>query len=249
MLLAVDVGNTNITFGFFQGKLLKKQFDIPTQKYNKKILTKKIKGVSSLFSSVICSVVPNLTKNLQQDLKLLGGRKPYIIGRDLKVPLKNRYRLPKQVGQDRLVSAYAASYIYGYPAIIVDSGTAITLDVVSKNNAYLGGLIFPGLEMSLSALHEKTALLPQVKLTLPKALIGRDTQNSILSGVVFGTATLIYALSLKIGKLLGKNTQIIGTGGSIALIKRYLPTGIIIDQRLTLKGINLIYEHEIKNRF
>lgn len=245
MLLTIDIGNTNITGGIFVGKKLKYQFDIATKTYTKTKLVKKLSAYSEISASIICSVVPRLTKVIQRDLKLLYGRNPYIIGKDLIVPIKNRYRMPKQVGQDRLVNAYAAARLYGSPLVVIDSGTAITFDAVSKEQAYLGGLIFPGMNISLEALKEKTALLPQVKLHPPGKLIGKDTKNSILSGVVFGTAALSKELAGRIKHLLGKNTRIIGTGGNISLIQKYSQMTIKINRELTLVGIRLIYEHEI----
>lgn len=246
MLLAVDIGNTNISLGIFTGQKLKKQFDIATQAYKLKDLAKRLRLVPKISAVIICSVVPKLTRTIQLDIKLLTGKNPCIIGKDLIVPIENRYHLPRQVGQDRLINAYAASHLYGCPLVAIDSGTAITFDVISKKGAYLGGLIFPGMNISLAALKEKTALLPQVKLELPHALIGRDTKNSILSGVVFGTAALAGELASKIKKQLGKNTRIIGTGGNIALIKKYSGLEIKIDPNLTLTGLNLIYKNEIK---
>jgi len=245
MLLAVDIGNTNITAGIFVAGKLKHQFDISTKTYKKTALTKKLRVYSKISDSVICSVVPKLTWVMQHDLKLFLGRNPYIIGKDLIVPIENRYRIPKQVGQDRLVNAYAASNFYACPLIVLDSGTAITFDVISKDRAYLGGLIFPGMNISLEALKEKTALLPQVKLQRPKVLIGRDTKNSILSGVVFGTASLSKELVNKIKQRIGRQAMVIGTGGNINLIKKYSDTAIQIDTNLTLKGINLIYENKL----
>ncbi|MBU4251921.1 MAG: type III pantothenate kinase [Candidatus Omnitrophica bacterium] len=245
MLLAIDIGNTNISGGIFSGEKLKHQFDIATKSYKKTALAKKLKAYPGISASIICSVVPKLTRVIQRDLKLLYRRNPYIIGKDLLVPLENRYRLPQQVGQDRLVNAYAASSFYTGPLIVIDSGTAITFDVISKDRAYLGGLIFPGMNISLEALKEKTALLPQVKLEQPKMLIGRDTKNSILSGVVFGTAALSKELAARIKQYLGKNAKIIGTGGNISLIKKYSGMKIKIHKDLTLIGIKLIYENEI----
>ena len=245
MLLAIDIGNTNISGGIFVGEKLKCQFDIATKTYKKVQLLKKLRAYPEISASIICSVVPNLTRVIQRDLKLFYGRTPYIIGKDLIVPIENRYRIPKQVGQDRLVNAYAASSLYVSPLIVIDSGTAITFDAISKDRAYLGGLIFPGMNISLEALKEKTALLPQVKLQQPKMLIGRDTKNSILSGVVFGTAALSKELAARIKQSLGKNVRIIGTGGSIFLIKRYSGMKIEINRDLTLIGIKLIYENKI----
>ena len=246
MLLTIDIGNTNISAGIFVGKKLKYRFDIVTKTYKETELVKKLRAYPEISASVICSVVPKLTRVIQRNLKLLYGRNPQIIGKDLIVPIENRYRIPKQVGQDRLVNAYAASNLYTGPLIVIDSGTAITFDVISKDRAYLGGLIFPGMNISLEALKEKTALLPQVKLQPPEMLIGRDTRNSILSGVVFGTAALSKELAARIKQSLGKNTRIIGTGGNISLIKRYSGMKIEIIRDLTLIGIKLIYQDNSK---
>ncbi|MCX5698768.1 MAG: type III pantothenate kinase [Candidatus Omnitrophica bacterium] len=245
MLLTIDVGNTNISGGIFVGGKLKYQFDIVTKTYKKTELAKKLRAYPEISASIICSVVPKLTRVIQRDLKLFYGRNPYIIGKGLIVPIENRYRVPKQVGQDRLVNAYAASNLYAGPLIVIDSGTAITFDVISKDQAYLGGLIFPGMNISLEALKEKTALLPQVKLQQPKMLIGRDTKNSILSGVVFGTAALSKELATRIKQYLGKNARIIGTGGDISLIKRNSGMKIKINRNLSLIGIKLVYENTI----
>ncbi|MDD5505534.1 MAG: type III pantothenate kinase [Candidatus Omnitrophica bacterium] len=247
MLLAIDVGNTNISCGIFKGPRLIKQFDIPASSCFKTNLIKNLKKTPKISSSIVCSVVPIKTKLILRDLKLLIGRKPYIIGKDLSVPIKNLYLRPKQVGQDRLVNAYAASAFYGSPLIVIDSGTAITFDVISKNNAYLGGLIVPGMDISLQALKEKTALLPEVKLAEPQTLVGNETKNSILSGVVFGTAELCYGLARRIRQRLGKRALVIGTGGNIRLINKYSKLRMKIDRDLTLKGINLIYNHEIRD--
>jgi type III pantothenate kinase len=245
MLLTIDIGNTNISSGIFVGKKLKYQFDIATKTYKKSKLIKKLRAYPGISASIICSVVPKLTLTIQHDLKLLTDSNPHVIGKDLIVPIENRYHIPKQVGQDRLVNAYAASNLYTTPLVVIDSGTAITFDVISKNRAYLGGLIFPGMKISLEALKEKTALLPGVKLHPPKMLIGRDTKNSILSGVVFGTAALSKELAARIKHYLGKNTQIIGTGGNISLIKKYSGMNIEINRNLTLIGIRLIYENSM----
>ncbi|MBU0547815.1 MAG: type III pantothenate kinase [Candidatus Omnitrophica bacterium] len=248
MLLAIDIGNTNISCGIFKGSRLTKQFDIPTKACFKTCFAKKLKNTSSICASVICSVVPEQTKAILCNLKSLTGKAAYIIGKDLTVPIKNLYHKPKQVGQDRLVNAYAASLFYQAPLIIIDSGTAITFDVISKNRAYLGGLIVPGMEISFKALKEKTALLPQVKLASPRMLIGSDTKNSILSGIVFGTADLCQGLIKRIKQRFGRAVLVIGTGGNICLIKKYSKLHMRIDKQLTLKGINLTYRHEIKKR-
>jgi len=157
--------------------------------------------------------------------------------------IKNLYRRPRQVGQDRLVNAYAGLKIYGAPLVIVDFGTAVTFDAVSKHREYLGGMILPGLKISLSTLHEKTALLPKIRLARPPEFIGRDTRRSMLSGIIFGFAGLTDKLAQELRKALGNNTKIIGTGGDINLIYRYCKSIDIIDAELTLKGLRLTYEN------
>jgi len=245
MLLAIDIGNTNIKSAIFKGKKIIKQFDLPLKSYSKSKFAKKLASSRTISDTAICSVVPKLTGIIKHDLKLLTGKTPYIIGKDLTVPMKNFYRNPKQLGQDRLAGAYAACNLYPAPLIVIDSGTAITFDVISKNRSYLGGLIFPGMKAALDALREKTALLPQVKLQRPRTLIGRDTKTSILSGIVFGIASLSQGVVNRIKQRIGKGALVIGTGGNIDLIKKYSGIGIKIDPDLTLKGINLIYGNKI----
>lgn len=192
--------------------------------------------------SIICSVVPTVTGILASDLEKILSIRPYIIGKDLKVPIKNLYRKPKQVGQDRLVNAYAGVKLYGLPVIVIDFGTAITFDAISKESEYLGGMILPGLQISLDVLHERTALLPKVKLNKPNGFIGKDTKNSMLCGIIYGFASLTDDLSERIKFKIGRNAKVIGTGGNINLIKKYCRNIDIIDRDLTLKGLRSIYK-------
>jgi len=240
MLLAADIGNTNITFGIFQDKRLVRRFNIPARSYGLKKL-KGLLGKNDVDDSIICSVVPQLTRVLKKDLKKILPERPLIIGKDIKVPLVNRYRNPAQVGQDRLVNAYAGIMLYGAPLVVVDFGTAVTFDVVSKDKEYLGGFILPGLEISLDALAQRTALLPSIKLGKPKEFIGGDTKSSMLSGIVYGFAALTDDLVIRIKKKIGKNTKVIGTGGNINLIGTYCRKFDKIDRNLTLKGSNFLF--------
>ena len=240
MPLAIDIGNTNIDFGIFRGTKIIKKFFIPTDTYRLKAIKNKLTHFN-IDNLIICSVVPKATKVLEKDLKRLLGIRPYIIGKDIKVPIKNLYRRPRQVGQDRLVNAYAGVRLYGAPLIVIDFGTAITFDVISRNKEYLGGMILPGLEISLDALFQRTALLPKIKLNKPKEFIGRDTKDSILSGVVYGFAALTDDLAERIKNKIGKSAKVIGTGGNISLIGKYCKQIDKIDKDLTLKGLNLIY--------
>jgi type III pantothenate kinase len=171
----------------------------------------------------------------------LRGVRLYNIGKEIKVPLVNRYRNPAQVGQDRLVSAYAGLALYGAPLIIADFGTAVNFDIISKKGEFLGGLILPGLRTALQALAQKTALLPEVQLKPPRELVGRDTQNGMLSGIVHGYACLTNELCRKLKKQLGKNTGVVATGGDSGLIAKYVKTFSALERNLTLKGLNLLF--------
>ena len=242
MLLAVDIGNTNIALAVFKGSKIIKNFFIPTKKYG--ILSLKRKLIGFLIDEgIVSSVVPQVSRILEKDLKALISKEPFILGKNIRAPIKNLYRKPKQVGQDRLVNAYAGIRFFGVPLVVVDFGTAITFDIISKHKEYLGGMILPGLNISLEALNQKTALLPKIKLDNPHEFIGRDTKNSMLSGIIYGFAALTDALIEKIKQKTDKNTKIIGTGGNIHLISKYCKNFDKIDADLTLKGLSLIYEN------
>lgn len=239
MLLTIDIGNTNITFGLFKSSKLFRVFNIPTKSYNIGELKKKL-GKVKFSDTIICSVVPKSTHLLSSDLRRLTKIRPCVVGRDIIVPIKNCYRKPKQVGQDRLVNAFAGVKLYGSPLVVVDFGTAVTFDVISGKGEYLGGMIIPGLGVSLDALSKYTALLPRVKLESPREFIGRDTKNSMLSGVVYGYAALCDDLSARIKLKVGVKAKIIGTGGGVGLIGKYCKSLDKIDKDLTLFGLNLL---------
>lgn len=245
VLLAIDIGNTNISLGFFRDKRLLLRKEIPTKEKPYFNSLKKIINKKNVLETVICSVVPEATKMIVKDLERLTGKKPLIIGKDIKVPIKNLYRKPKQVGQDRLVNAYAGIALYGAPLIVVDFGTAITFDIISKNKEYLGGMILPGLKISLDSLADKTALLPKIRLERPKEFIGTDTKDSMLSGIVYGFAALTCELTKRIKEKIGKNSLVIGTGGNISLIGKYCKNLDKINSNLTLEGARLIYQKNI----
>ncbi|MFA6384797.1 MAG: type III pantothenate kinase [Candidatus Omnitrophota bacterium] len=240
MILTIDIGNTCVTAGLFLDNRLVKKFSVPTRLAAGRMFLSAIK-TDTVKAAVIASVVPKATDALIKNLKkVFPMLKPVVLGNNALVPIKNAYKFPKQVGQDRLVNAYAAIQLYGCPAIVVDFGTAITIDVISSKKEYKGGVILPGLQTSLDALSERTALLPAISLSKPDNLIGRDTKNSMLSGAVYGFACLTDNLTAKIRAQIGKNTPVIGTGGHIKFISRYCACFTAIDPDLTLKGLNLL---------
>lgn len=240
-MLAIDIGNTNTHLAHFRKNRIIKTLTCATKSKLSQATLRKFSSRSENENAIVVSVVPAATRALEKELLRLTGRRPYIIGKNIKIPMRSLYRDPRSLGQDRLVNAFAAAALYGAPAIIIGLGTAVTFDVVSKDKRHLGGMILPGLELSLGALSKHTALLPRVILEDPKELLGRDTKNSILSGIVHGYAGLCDALTRKIKAKIGTNAVVIATGGNARLISKYSKEIKIVDPKLTLKGINIIY--------
>src|SRR3989338_6786077 len=249
MILAFDVGNTIISVALIKGQKIKIINRLDSSMSNKLIanqimaLVSRLKRKHSYITSVIiCSVVPALTRVISRKIKKGFGLKIYIIGKDVKVPIKNKYRKPKQVGQDRLVGAFAAKQIYGAPLIIVDFGTAITFDVVSAKGDYEGGIIVPGIRLSAESLFSKTALLPRIdRIKAPKNLIGKETKESILSGLFNGYGNLCTGLINQIQSGLDKKAKVIITGGHTQMIGRFIRANIDkVDHDLIFKGLVLI---------
>ena len=246
MILAIDIGNTNITAGIFRGGGLTKKAKTPTHatylygRFLRSLLRSSGMKVSDAESVMISSVVPLALGRLVMQLNTMGFPRPAIVGRDVKAPVRNMYRNKAEVGQDRLVNAAAAKALYGAPAVIVDFGTAITFDIVSARGEYLGGLILPGIEMSFASLHRKTALLPRVELKSASSIIGKDTVSSMRGGILFGLGAMCDGLVAQYRKILGKRLKVIATGGNAGLIKRYAKSIQIVDEDLTLKGLALL---------
>lgn len=256
MLLAIDIGNTNIKLAVFKDKKIVRIWRLPSNKQadsreyagllRRTFARKGIKPVP-VEGIIICSVVPSLTDILTKALYSLLGKNPLVLGKDIIVPMKNLYKKPEQVGQDRLVSALAAYKKYGAPLILVDFGTALTFDVVSGQGEYLGGVIVPGLEVSLNALMQNAALLPKkIQLTKVGKLLGRDTVSSMKSGIVYGYAALVDGIVQQLGKDFKTRPQTIATGGAVNLIAPYCNSIDSIDNNLTLEGILIAYENEQK---
>ena len=255
MILAIDIGNTSTNCGVFaKGKLIS-HFSMATQPWrtpdevtlqlNALANTRRL-HLSKAKEIILCSVVPRMSSVLTEALKSLaesrakrGNAIPVrIVGQDVIVPLKNRYTYPEQVGQDRLVGAYAAWRAYKRDCIVADFGTAITIDVVTKKGEYLGGVIAPGLEISLEALAMKTALLPKVDLRQPPELLGRDTANSIRSGILYGCVALCDGLVTQLKRRYAPKAAVVATGGASALIAKHARTIDQIKPHLVLEGLN-----------
>jgi len=242
MLLAIDIGNTSIHSGMFDKKVLRKDFRISAHSRNlKKEYSAKLRPyVKDIDSVIVTSVVPAVLKKVEKAVKKIVNKNCAVVGRDVDSGVKNLYRNPKQVGSDRLVNARAAYELYGGECIVVDFGTAITIDVVNKKRQYIGGVIAPGPGISLWALYEKTALLPKVTIRKPKGILGKETRESMLIGIVAGFSSLCDGIVWKLKKRYCKDARVIITGGFSKLIGPYCENADKIDANLTLKGLRLI---------
>ena len=242
-LLAVDVGNTYIHFALFKEGKIAATFGVNSVLRGRplSIRIQQILKKLPVNKAVICSVVPEVTGIVSAMIKHELGITADVIGRDIMVPVQNCYKDPKQVGQDRLVCAFAASELYGRPAIVIDLGTAITLDGISARGEYLGGIIVPGIQLTTETLFERTALLPLVQFEFPGSLIGRDTKTSILSGIYYGYGEMLKGLIGLLKKKISPRARVIVTGGHAELMAGYLKGRVdAVDKDLAMKGIALL---------
>lgn len=250
MILAVDIGNTTVSIALMKSLKVFRAWSLDSTlsefKFNhslRKMFEFIQKKYPAIEGGMICSVVPRLTGRTKNQFKKIFLCPVLVVGKDIHVPIKNNYQPAKQVGQDRLVGAYAAKCLYKAPCVIVDFGTAITFDVINAKGEYEGGMIVPGIRLSIESLFSKTALLPRLeKIQAPKQLIGKNTKQSILSGIFFGYGAMCSGLiGLIVKKVKGKS-KIVVTGGYTRLMKKFIIHQIDhIDEHLVFKGMALIF--------
>ena len=251
MLLAVDVGNTQTHFGTFEGHELVEHWRFATVRQStadelgaalRNLLTLRGLDLGDLESSIVSSTVPELRAQwTEMAARYLGHEMP-VVGPGLRTGMALRYDNPREIGPDRLVNAVAAHARFDGACVVVDFGTAVTYDVVSAGGEYLGGIIFPGVEISLEALTERAAALPKIDLTPPRVLIGKSTVDAIRSGVIYGYAAQVDGIVTRLRGELGPDTAAIATGGLAASIVPHCQTIDEIDDLLTLTGLRLIWE-------
>ena len=247
-MLAIDIGNTTIALGILKNDKVIESLRMDTTDRPRRLKPLFNKYLNHFLNKgydckkvVICSVVPGATRIIERCIKKKLGLASLVVGRDIKVPMKNRYKKPSQVGQDRLVGAYAALKLYGKPLIVVDLGTAITFDVVSSKGEYLGGAIVPGIRLSAESLFLKTALLPEIDIRAPKNPIGKTTQESILSGLFYGYGALCQGFVDLLAKQIQSRPKVVMTGGHTQVMKKFVSPKIrIIDEDLVFKGLYLL---------
>jgi type III pantothenate kinase len=257
MILVIDVGNTNIVLGVFCGEKLMHHWRIATDRQKTEdefgILVKSLfqdVGLSAkeIQGIIISSVVPPLMFALEHMAKKYFGQKPLVIGPGIKTGLNIKAENPREVGADRIVNAVAAIHCYGAPLIVVDFGTATTFCYINELGQWAGGAIAPGIRISTEALYSRAAKLPRIEITNPSTVLGRNTVTAMQAGIFYGFIGQVNEIVNRMKAELGVNPRVIATGGLSELFQNE-PTAIdIVDPLLTLKGLQIIYERNKKER-
>jgi type III pantothenate kinase len=251
MLLCIDIGNTNITLGLYQGEELGPRWRLATDhdrmpdEFALQVLgLLQMAGLSptDVDGAALASVVPPLTGKWVEVCRTSLGCEPLVVDAGVRTGVRIRYEDPKSVGADRVVDAAAAFRLYGGPAIIVDFGTATTFDAISAEGDYLGGAIAPGIGIAAEALFSRAAKLTRVEITRPPSAIGRNTTHSIQSGLLFGNVGLVEGMVARFRSELGGQAKVIATGGLAELIARETPVIEVLAPWLTLDGLRMIFE-------
>jgi type III pantothenate kinase len=251
MLLVVDVGNTHTHLGTFDGETLVREWRFATVNEStsdelgaalRNLLALRGLSFEDIDASIVSSTVPRLRPEWSAMAEHYLGSPILVVGPGLKTGMAIRMDNPREVGPDRLVNAVAGYEKLGGPCVIVDFGTAVTHDVVSEEGEYLGGVIFPGLEISLEALTERAAALPKVDLVEPRTLVGKSTVDAIRSGVLFGYAAMVDGIVTRLREQLGADTQALATGGFADLVVPFCDQIDVVDDELTLTGLRIIWE-------
>jgi type III pantothenate kinase len=252
MLLTVDLGNTNIVFGLYEQTELKHTFRVATVRGRTEdeygallfqLLALRSLSPSSVSAAILASVVPQLTDVMTQALRRTFARDPLVVGGPgLKTGISVHYDNPRDVGADRIVNAVAAFERFHQGAVIVDFGTATTFDCVSPKGEYLGGVIVPGVQVSLDALLQRAAKIGPVELVAPPQVVGKNTPHAVQSGLVHGYAALVDGLLERIQDELGFDCKVLATGGLAGLIAPHTRRVRDVDPHLTLEGLRILYE-------
>jgi type III pantothenate kinase len=252
MLLAIDVGNTNTKFAIHDGQSWRAQWRSSTDTsrtadeyapWLNQIMVLSGLTFSDVKACIISTVVPQALFNLRNLSRRYIGAEPMVVGEDgLKLGIEVRIDKPNEAGADRLVNAVGAFIEYGGPAIVIDSGTATTFDIVGSDGAFEGGIILPGINLSLQALHDAAARLPRVEIRDPGRVIGKDTVSAMQSGIYFGSIDMIEGLCSRIKAEYGKPMITIATGGVASIFEGAFPSIDHFDQDLTSRGLLEIFK-------
>jgi type III pantothenate kinase len=251
MLLVVDVGNTQTHIGMFRAAELAEHWRFATVRRStadelgaalRSLLELRRMTFDDVDASIVSSTVPQLRPEWTEMARRYLGQDMLVVGPGLKTGMPIRYDNPREIGPDRLVNAVAGFEQLGGPCVIVDFGTAVTHDVVSVDGEYLGGVIFPGVEISLEALSDRAAALPKIDLVEPRSLIGKSTVDAIRSGMIFGYAAMVDGIVGRLREQLGAETQAVATGGLAHVVVPFCDSLDVVDDLLTLTGLRIIWE-------
>ena len=251
MLLAIDIGNTNVVLGVFEGDRLRESWRIGTKASitadEYAVIVKDLFAFSGfdfkqIDGIIISTVVPPLLSIMTEMSRKYFKIEPLVVTSELKTGITLNYENPREIGADRIVNAAAAFSLYGGPLIIIDFGTATTFCAVTKKGEYLGGAITPGVKISAEALYQRAAKLPRVELTRPRTIIGRDTVSAMQAGILYGYAGLVDGIVERMKKELSPDARVIATGGLAELVTPECKSTIEVRPNLTLEGLRLIYD-------
>lgn len=251
MLFVIDVGNTNTTLGVFDGRHLRAQWRLSTNREQTAdesgILTRNLFTLAEIHAEQIDSimvscVVPTLNPVIEEMARKYFRVEPIFLGPGTRTGMAIHYDNPQEVGADRIANSAAALEKYGGPCIVVDFGTAITFDAVSGTGEYLGGVICPGLGISAEALFAHAARLPRVEIKEPERVIGTNTVSSMQSGLFYGAVGLVDGILSRLIAVMGPKTRVVATGGQAELVARASKFKPPVDSALTLEGLRIIYE-------
>ena len=251
MLLAIDIGNTSVKLGVFDGDRLAYTWTLATSIHrtpdeygtflldlmeHQRLLPSSVKG------TVLCGVVPPLISVFADLCQEYLHHKPLVVEAGIKTGIRIQVDNPREVGTDRVVGVIAAHHLYEKPIIIIDFGTAITFDVISRDGDYIGGVICPGMTVALEALFSRTAMLPRIEMSHPLQVIGKNTVSAMQSGMVLGYTSLIEGMVKRIEGELGGKSLVVATGGYARQIARGTSTIDVVNSDLVMTGLRLVYE-------
>lgn len=248
MLLVVDIGNTNVVIGLYgdhglvDSWRLSSRRDVTADEFRVFLAGLLADRAPAVRDGVVASVVPPLTSQVVGAVRTMLGSEPLLVAPGVRTGLRLRMDYPQELGADRIANAVAALSRYGGPTVVVDFGTATTLDVVTAAGDYLGGIITPGPQLGADALSARAARLPRIDLAVPARVIGRNTTDSLRSGVVYGHAAMIDGLIRRVERDLDEGVRIVATGGTATLIAPLMERIDEVDLDLTLEGLKLIHE-------
>ena len=255
MILAIDIGNSNVVIGGFENDRIEFTARVATDaRRTEEQYAVEIHQILHLYGysagemegSIISSVVPPLTSVMKTALRTITGKKPLVVGPGLKTGLNIKLDNPASLGADRVADTVAAIHEYPLPLLVVDMGTATTMSVINEREEFVGGAIMPGLRLSLEALSSRASLLPHIDLIPPKNVIGRNTIDAMDSGMIYGTASMLDGMIDRIQEELGQSVQVIATGGLSQKVTPYCKHTITQDPNLLLKGLRILYYKNTK---